>query len=93
MTQFPKWKYHATEEGQIVESADAEQGLPAGWFDTPAEALAAVKPEDDESESDAEEYRKELLVKAKGLGLNLHHKLGAENILAAIAAKEAENAL
>lgn len=130
MTQFPKWKYHAAEEGQIVDSADAEQGLPAGWFDTPAEALAAAQaaadieaerlrlellekakktappaqtttttqpeltPEEKaQADADAEDYRKELLTKAKGLGLNLHHKLGAENILAAIAAKEAENAL
>lgn len=130
MTQFPKWKYHATEEGQIVESADAEQGLPAGWFDTPAEALAAAQaaadieaerlrlellekakenpppektttptqpeltPEEKaQAAADAEEYRKELLAKAKALGLNPHHLTGAEKLLAQIEAKEAENAL
>lgn len=127
MSAHPKWKYHATQQAQIVDTADAESGLPSGWFDTPAEAKAAqeaieasrlaeqaridaeaeaelqrlantpTKVLTDEEKAaaaaDAENYRKELLEKAKELGLKPHHLTKAENLMALIAAKEEENAL
>ncbi len=89
MNLFPKWKYHATEEGQIVESADAEKGLPAGWYDTPAEALKAAGVGKGGVDTD-EVYRKELLEKAKAMGLSIHHMTGTEKIVAAIAAHSAD---
>lgn len=89
MNQFPKWKYHATLPALVVDNSTAEEDLGLGWHDTPAEALAAAA-EEDTSADDAEEYRKELLTKAKALGLSIHHLTGAEKILAAIAAHEAD---
>lgn len=87
MSEFPKWLYHAHKPAVVVDDADAEEDLGEGWFDTPAEAKESVQ-DDDEDESEA--HRKELLAKAKSLGLNLHHKTGADKIQAAIDAKEDE---
>lgn len=39
--EFPKWKYHASEEARIVKSAEAEAALGAGWVDSPAEVEAS----------------------------------------------------
>jgi hypothetical protein len=85
MTEFPKWKYHASEKALIVDDQAAEEALGLGWFDTPAEALdAAAAVDTDDSAEQAEIYRKELLAKAKELGINIHHMSGVEKIQAAI---------
>lgn len=34
-TEFPKWKYHATEPARIVNDQDEEDALGAGWHNTP----------------------------------------------------------
>lgn len=92
MSEFPKWRYHATKQAMIVDDADAEEALGLGWFDTPAEALAASVAEKHEDEYDdndkaaAEAYRKELLAKAKAMGIEIYHTSGVEKIQAAIAA-------
>lgn len=80
MSTHPKWKYHSKEPAVIVDDEDAEEALGLGWYDTPAEALENAEPEED----DSEEHRKELLAKAKELGLNLHHRSGIDTIQAAI---------
>ena len=80
---FPKWKYHADKAAVVVDDERAEQDLGFGWFDTPAEALASVVDDDDAAEQ-AEIYRKELLAKAKALGVNIHHMSGVDKIQAAI---------
>lgn len=38
--EFPKWKYHATEEPKIVQSKDEERALGEAWVDSPADAVA-----------------------------------------------------
>lgn len=87
----PKWKYHATLPAVVVDDADAEQDLGLGWYDSPAEALEAVAAIDDEDAAEqAELYRKELLAKAKDLGISIHHMSGVDKIQAAIDAKAAE---
>jgi hypothetical protein len=80
MQTHPKWKYHPKEQAVIVADKEAEEALGLGWFDTPAEALASVEDEGD----DSEEHRKELLAEAKELGLNLHHRSGISTIQSAI---------
>lgn len=87
MLEFPKWRYHATKSALIVDDKAAEEALGLGWYDTPAEAAANAEPEDEpakEDEAEAELHRKELLYKAKTLGLNLHHRSGIDTIQAAI---------
>lgn len=83
MHTHPKWKFHPTLAALMVADEHAEQALGKGWFDTPAEATASVEVEDDSAEQD-EIYRKELLAKAKELGISIHHMSGVEKIQAAI---------
>lgn len=40
---YPKFKYHATEPAQIVESPEHEEALGEGWEETPA-AFEPEKP-------------------------------------------------
>jgi hypothetical protein len=35
LTEFPKWKYHAMQIPLIVQNADEERALGAGWADAP----------------------------------------------------------
>lgn len=84
MNTHPKWKYHATLPALMVDNEAAEEALGLGWFDTPAEAADAVEPDDDDAAEQAEIYRKELLAKAKDLGISIHHMSGVEKIQAAI---------
>lgn len=37
ISDYPKWKYHAEYPAMIVSSAEDEDGLGDGWFDTPWE--------------------------------------------------------
>lgn len=83
MSEFPKWRYHATKQALIVDDREAEEALGFGWFDTPAEAQEAAEPEEDDKAA-AEAYRKELLAKAKALGIEIYHTSGVEKIQAAI---------
>lgn len=83
MHTHPKWKYHATLPAIMVADEHAEDALGKGWFDTPAEAEASIEVDDDSAEQ-AEIYRKELLAKAKELGISIHHMSGVEKIQAAI---------
>lgn len=84
MTEFPKWKYHATEKAIVVDDQNAEEALSEGWFDTPAEALASFVDDDECAKADAEAKRKELLAEAKALGIDIYHTSGIEKIQAAI---------
>ena len=34
--EYPKWKYHATEQPVVVESAEQEEALGKEWADSPA---------------------------------------------------------
>ena len=92
MSQYPKWKYHATEQALIVDDLDAEEALGEGWFDTPAEADESALDDSDDSgddsddaaKTDAEAKRKALLAEAKALGIDIYHTSGIEKIQAAI---------
>lgn len=84
MNTHPKWKYHASLPAVMVDDERAEEDLGLGWFDTPAEALEAVDIDDEDPAEQAEIYRKELLAKAKDLGISIHHMSGVEKIQAAI---------
>ena len=42
--EFPKWKYHPTLDGKIVQNAQEERALGKGWYNTPAEAAKAAEP-------------------------------------------------
>lgn len=88
MTEFPKWKYHATEKSLVVDDQDAEESLGEGWFDTPAEAQASVSDDDEDAKADAEAKRKALLAEAKALGIDIYHTSGIEKIQAAIDAHQ-----
>lgn len=89
MSEFPKWRYHATKQALIVDDKDAEEALGLGWFDTPAEAQAAAPVDEEDDKAAAEAYRKELLAKAKALGIEIYHTSGVEKIQAAIDAHNA----
>ena len=84
MSEYPKWKYHATEQALVVDDIDAEEALGHGWFDTPAEAQASVGDDDEDAKADAEAKRKALLAEAKALGIDIYHTSGIEKIQAAI---------
>lgn len=36
MSQYPKWKYHASQPAKIVQTQQQESALGAGWTDSPA---------------------------------------------------------
>lgn len=40
--EFPKWKYHPDKEPCMVADYNAEKALGPDWYDTPAEAKAAL---------------------------------------------------
>ena len=42
-SEFPKFKYHKTEDAQVVEGKDEEEALGKEWFDSPPEAKAGKK--------------------------------------------------
>jgi hypothetical protein len=42
--EFPKWKYHPTLPGKIVQNAAEEKALGKGWYNNPAEAAKAARP-------------------------------------------------
>lgn len=46
VTPFPKWKYHAADapEGVIVDDAEEESALGAGWVDNPAQIGIETAP-------------------------------------------------
>jgi hypothetical protein len=35
--EFPKWKYHPTKDGKIVQNAEEEKALGPGWYNNPNE--------------------------------------------------------
>ncbi|MGH9517176.1 MAG: hypothetical protein ACRD3P_16030 [Terriglobales bacterium] len=39
--EFPKWKYHPTLPGKIVQNAEEEKALGKGWYNAPNEAAKA----------------------------------------------------
>jgi hypothetical protein len=39
--EFPKWKYHETQNAVIVQDPDEESALGEGWFDSPADIVRA----------------------------------------------------
>lgn len=39
--KYPAWKYHASQPPVIVQNAREADGLGPGWFDSPAEVIAA----------------------------------------------------
>jgi hypothetical protein len=41
--EFPKWKYHPDAKPLIVDNHDAELALGPDWYDSPAEAEAALR--------------------------------------------------
>jgi hypothetical protein len=90
MHTHPKWKYHATLPAQIVDDKIAEESLGDNWYDTPAEAKERAgdkkdKPSAGESDDEiTEEERLGLLELARSMGLNPHHRLGADKLLALI---------
>src|SRR6185295_20156862 len=55
MSQYPKWKYHATEQALIVDDLDAEEALGEGWFDTPAEASESALDDSNDSGDDSDD--------------------------------------
>lgn len=75
------------EEDDLIAEALRLKNLGGSASGTGAGAGAA---DDEAAKADAEIYRKELLAQAKEKGLNLHHMTGAEKILAAIAAHDAD---
>lgn len=86
MIEFPKWKYHSTKGAVVVEDEEAEQALGKGWFDSKPGVPESA--EDDDDRAAAEMYRKELLAKARALGIDIYHTSGVEKIQAAIDAHE-----
>lgn len=48
--EYPKWVHHVSGASQIIESDEAYQALGDGWFDTKAQAQAALDDDDDESD-------------------------------------------
>lgn len=55
--QYPTFRYHATEEPRIVNSADEDKALGKGWHDAP------VRADEDSADESAEPAPK-----AKGKG-------------------------
>jgi hypothetical protein len=90
MHTHPKWKYHASLPSQVVDSQEAEDALGDDWYDTPAEAKERsedkkAKPSAGEGGDEiTEEERLGLLELARSMGLNPHHRLGADKLLALI---------
>lgn len=67
MADYPSYRYHATEEPRIVQDADEEKALGAGWADSPA----AFAPSDADTEAEIElsaEDDAPAPAKAKGKG-------------------------
>lgn len=64
MPQYPKYKYHAELEPEIVHDEAAEAALGAGWEDSPADHGVITNP----SKEQALQMRQEALVKEQKRG-------------------------
>ena len=42
--EFPKWKYHPTKGGKIVQNAEEEKALGVGWYNTPGDLPKPPQP-------------------------------------------------
>lgn len=68
---FPAWRYHKEQSSKIVQSAEEEKALGAGWYDSPAfnEPVAPPPPPKSDDESVVENMsKKELIVLLKEKG-------------------------
>jgi hypothetical protein len=57
MIEFPKWKYHAELDAQVVHSKEAEHGLGEGWLDLPYVAAPEMAVEEIEAAPEAEKAK------------------------------------
>jgi len=66
--RYPKWKFHRTQPGCVVNTPDEEQSLGGGWRDRPftAEELAAPEEPAAEAPQPALDEVKEILHKSRG---------------------------
>jgi hypothetical protein len=89
MFEFPKWKYSVT-GGVIVDDADAEAALGAGWFNFPDEATHAQKDQEAADLAAADQANKDLEAlrgTATDLGINIDGRWGAGRLEDEIKAK------
>jgi hypothetical protein len=87
--EFPKWKY-AVDGGVIVEDADAETALGAGWFAFPEDVVNAQATGQAALQAAADQAAQDLLVlreTAKDLGIAVDGRWSASRLETEIKAK------
>lgn len=87
--EFPKWKY-SVDGGVIVEDADAETALDAGWFDFPEDVIHAQADDAAALQAAADQGAQDLLVlraTAKDLGITVDGRWSASRLETEIKSK------